>query len=522
VSDEIQRLRREALIAERNGEMARHRLLMEQIRRIDESAVPVPEEESVMSRAISNIPESAGQFARDFVQPFLHPIDTAKSLADLATGVVQLAIPGEQGNEQVARAVGEYFKDRYGGLENIKETFANDPIGFLGDVSVVLTAGGSLAGRAPGIAGKVGDLAQTAGRAVDPALLATKVAGKGASVAGTGLKHITGITTGAGSVPIEQAFRAGAEGGQRGRTFVSQMRGTGDAADPLQKALAGLKRIRDARGDAYRTGVGGIDMSAKIDPLRIMDPYMRSMQKYIGSTKRNPMFVKGGKAVREKLEEIDEIMRRWGRDPEMHTLEYADDLKRQLDRLWETDPVRGGIVTEVRNKVRNAILEISPEYADVMADYERMTGDIQHLERELSLGSKNPSTTLRKLQSATRDNVNTAYGSRIDLANMLDPSVMPGVSGQALSSPVPRGWGQAIAGGQVAAGVLGAVADPVSLIPSLLMSSPRAMGEVSHALGQATRLAPVGRASLNLGRSARPFMSPLEEEEERRRRLLSQ
>ena len=53
--------------------------------------------------------------------------------------LLNLIIPGEQGNEQIAKEVGNFFAQRYGGLENIKKTFATDPIGMLSDVSIILT-----------------------------------------------------------------------------------------------------------------------------------------------------------------------------------------------------------------------------------------------------------------------------------------------------------------------------------------------------------------------------------------------
>ena len=102
---------------------------------------------SAISQAITNIPSSGKQLGYDMIQPIMHPIQTAKSLKDLGSSIINLFVPGEQGNEQLAKEVGNYFKERYGGLDNIKKTFATDPVALLSDVSIILSGGAMLAPR---------------------------------------------------------------------------------------------------------------------------------------------------------------------------------------------------------------------------------------------------------------------------------------------------------------------------------------------------------------------------------------
>ena len=486
-----------------------------------EAQNPAPSEEGVFSRALSNTPASAMQFGKDMFQPILHPIDTAKSLYELGLGIIQLAIPEEQGNEKMARAVGRHFADRYGGIDNIKETFANDPVGFLGDASVILTAGASLPARVGGKVGEVANIVKNVGRAIDPATLALKSVKKATNLTGQLLSNVGGVTTGTGNVPIEQAYKAGREGGQAAELLIPQMRGNGGNTSTYERAIAGLKKIREARGDQYKKGISEINMGAKINPLRIIEPYQAAMSKYIIQTKKNPNMVMGGKSFEKKLKEIDGIMRQWGLDTELHTVEQADRLKRRLDTLWEVDPVTGSLVTEVRNTVKNAINEISPEYAKVMADYEQITGDIEHLTRELSLTSKNPSTSVRKLQGATRNNVNTAYGTRLDLINELDPNLLPELSGQSLSPLAPRGIARNVTGGTIALGQLAQAVsgfDPFTFLMTMGSQSPRIVGETALKLGQFGKIAsPIGGAAFDLSRNIRPLEQAIMDEEERKR-----
>ena len=131
----------------------------------------------VPGMAMSNFVPSAKQFGSDIVQPFMHPVETAKSLGNLGLGIIQKLIPGEQEAEKYADAVGQFFADRYGGEEELKRTLATDPVGFLADASAVLSGGGTLAARAPGMAGKIGKMTATAGRAIDPMTYAARVPG---------------------------------------------------------------------------------------------------------------------------------------------------------------------------------------------------------------------------------------------------------------------------------------------------------------------------------------------------------
>ena len=90
------------------------------------------EDKSYWEETASNIIPSGKKLLKETADMIMNPIDTAKSLYQLGSGIVQLAIPGESGDdvpEDMARAAGKYFMDRYGSLEKTKESFKNDPVG---------------------------------------------------------------------------------------------------------------------------------------------------------------------------------------------------------------------------------------------------------------------------------------------------------------------------------------------------------------------------------------------------------
>lgn len=112
------------------------------------------EDKSYLQETLSNVVPSGKKLIKETADMIMNPVDTAKSLYQLGSGVVQLAIPGEQKNEEVARAAGQYFADRYGSLEKAKESLKNDPVGVLTEVVGVVTGGAGLGKVAATGAGK--------------------------------------------------------------------------------------------------------------------------------------------------------------------------------------------------------------------------------------------------------------------------------------------------------------------------------------------------------------------------------
>ena len=189
------------------------------------------ENKNVFSQAVSNLDESGVQLVKDIITPFLSPVQTAKDLGSLGSSLINLIKPGEQGNEQLAREVGKFFKDRYGGLENIKKTFATDPLGMLSDVSVLFTGGGSLVAKTGqlsklGALEKVGNVAKNVGK-VDPINAVTS----GSSlILNKGIPKAIEVIGGVPSDATKLAFQSGKQSGiisknKSSQSFLDSMRG---------------------------------------------------------------------------------------------------------------------------------------------------------------------------------------------------------------------------------------------------------------------------------------------------------
>ena len=162
--------------------------------------------------AVTNIPRSAQQFATNLYEAVTSPVQTARGLGMAALGGIakaEQAILPESVTKffrslsarpdlydeavKTAESVGGFYKDRYGSVEQIKNTIATDPVGAAADLSTLLTGGATaLGGVAPKTAGVIGQAA----RYIDPMTLPTKAAGAVMRGGATAVGNIIDAATG--------------------------------------------------------------------------------------------------------------------------------------------------------------------------------------------------------------------------------------------------------------------------------------------------------------------------------------
>lgn len=448
-----------------------------------------------IGETVSNIPASGAKFASDMAQPFIHPVDTLKNVGTLAIGGLNkiapdvntsgIVLPSDQKAEKAANATGEFFKDRYGGMENIKNTVKTDPVGAAADLASVLYGGGTVASKLPGVAGKIGNILQKSGSAVDPVNAAVKTAKGGAALGDALLSNTLGFTTGAGPEAIRGSARAGAAGGAKADAFLDQMRGNVPATDVVDSAKAALENMRKERSADYVKNMAGI----KTDKTQLnFDTIDKAISDVKSSGTYNGKVI--DKSAAQTWRKIDSIIQDWKKsDPsKFHTPEGMDALKKAIGDVRDSSefgtPARR-VADKAYHAVKDQIVQQAPEYAKTMRDYESASSMLKEMEKTLSINPKaNVDTTLRKLQSVLRNNANTNYGQRAKLAEILvdkgADTLMPQLAGQAMNSVTPRslqGIGSALTAGGAA------MANPF-LIPGIAASSPRLVGESAYYAGK--------------------------------------
>lgn len=459
-------------------------------------------------RALENTPSSAYQFGSDIVQAVAHPLQTLQAVGDLGAGALRegarTVLPASVfdtldslGNQEAANrasntasAVGNFYKDRYGSMAGFKKALAEDPVGVLGDVSTVLMGGSTAAAKVPVVGANAAKALQTLSRVVNPITpvsLAGRYVGK---VGGAIAKPLLGAATGTGSDVVGEAYNAGKIGGQYNKAFKRNLRGYEDQAAVVDDAKAAVGNIADQRRAEYQANMRKI--GAANAPIN-MGPIQQKLSSLIDESFMNGHQIASKETI-AKLQDMADLVDEWSSDPSMHNAIGADALKKRIDDLMPSFTEAGNaerVVSAMYDEIKAAIVQQVPEYADAMRAYEASKSVQRELEQTLKLGRKNSADqALRALQSVTRNNVNTNYAARAKQAEMLKNAgateLMPKLAGQALSAKMPRGLMQAVAGGAGAAAFFNPALWPV-VVPGLIASSPRLVGEGANVLGRLAR-----------------------------------
>jgi hypothetical protein len=454
----------------------------------------------VPKQAVMNLPKSVGGVLSNFAEAVTSPVQTLSGAADVAAGTLRNITPApianlinrfennpqaQQRAVNAANAAGGMLRERYGSTEALKNTLATDPAGVASDVGGVLSGGGALASRVPGLAA-AGQTASRVGAAIDPLVLALR----GTQAAGKVVAPVLGFTTGAGSTAINEALQAGRQGGERGAAFTSQMRGTAPVNEVIQTIKPAIQTMRAERQADYRKGMADIGKDATVLDFNAIDKSVADAKK-LGTYKGQII----DESAADTWSKIDKKISDWQKlnPADFHTAEGLDALKKSIGDIVDSSapgtPSRSA-AQKVYNEIKNQIVNQAPEYAKTMKEYELASALLKEVETTLSQNPRaNVDTQVRKLQSIMRNNANTNYGRRDELGRILESqgakNLYPQLAGQALSSPTPRSL-QGIGSALVGAGQ--AVTNPIYGL-GLALTSPRAVGEATYATGRAAKLA---------------------------------
>lgn len=493
------------------------------------------------AQTASNIVPSAKGLLGDMYSMVRHPIQTVQGILGLGHSLVNLAIPGEQGNEELAKAVGEYFADRYGGVENLQRTLRDDPVGLSADITMLIGGGAGIAAKTGGKAGQLAAAVQRAARTVDPANLvvqgargtaqaAAQATARGGAAMGNKLAEVAGVPSGVGRLPLEAAYAAGKKGGDDLKNLLDAMRGRRpqDAIDIdiVNRANAALSALGEARRAAYNRGMGALSSTAvDLTPLKqtIKGLYDQWRVGPNRTLRKDQPGVKRLEEIERKIKEFEDLGATSAPD--------LDALKREIDALMGEAGTGAGrsanaVTSTVRNELRAEIIRVDPEYKAIMEGYEAALKLERELMKDLSLSqTSTDQAALRKLIQSLRDGVNTNMGGRAGQVAGLDPQLTNLIAGRTLAPAVPHGMAKWL-GPVGAAGAGTYMAGPKGLA-ALLTASPRAMGEGAVMAGQmagrmggmgarypqlgqvASRAVPAANMALNATRTALPVQRAL-------------
>lgn len=176
-------------------------------------------------QTLKNVPRSMGQLVGGVYSAVTNPVQTGKTLFKLGVGGTANSLESIAGlagvrnpeqifdleSEDVAKAVGDFYVQRYGSVEAAANTLREDPAGFFSDLGAVVTGvGGAIKGGATAVGALSGAATKSstaltglgrgvrAAQALGGSMVKTGInmeplviAGKGVVMAGRGARNIT-------------------------------------------------------------------------------------------------------------------------------------------------------------------------------------------------------------------------------------------------------------------------------------------------------------------------------------------
>ena len=345
-----------------------------------------------------NVVKSGGKLIGDTVGAVANVFNpdmeknTVANVAKLAAGTAQYLDPTQMLGTQYedkARAVGNFYKDRYGGFDKIGETLYNDPVGVVADVASVATGAGgilkggaSLAGKA-GMVSKAGKIANVGskvaefGNAIDPVLASSKLAGAGANRVFSKVKPIINnkaddlVTAGLGN-PLKQA-NAEQKAGRTVSSFIDEYKLYNRSPETAKQVVQDIGEKFDATAmqsgknlltgkivqafddkiNELRSGSNGVIADATAQQIMELE---RRKQMFLNSivnntTQSSPLNVGLDQATTFRRNVID---------PDVPKSEFG---------LNPTDKGKAGGVKASRDIFRKMSIEIEPELKKLGLDY---------------------------------------------------------------------------------------------------------------------------------------------------------
>lgn len=326
------------------------------------------------------------------------------------------------------------------------------------------------------------------GGALPPAIKAAGMIGSGIrkSVSAVG-RHTLGASTGVGADSISAAYQAGKN---KSTSFLDNMRGNTSFNDVVDEAKSGLQKMRIDRGNEYRSGMVDISNDKSVIPFKPITDAVAKVSS-MGSYKGQQI----NKNAAGTVNELSDAVSNWAslNPAEYHTPEGLDALKQAIGDI--RDGTQFGTAARrsadtVYNAVKDQITSQAPTYAKVMKDYSEASTALSEVEKALSLGNNAAKdTAIRKLQSLMRNNAQTSYGNRLDIAKNLENkggvNILPAIAGQSMNSAMPRGMVGALTKGGAMIGAIGTSGASIPLtLAAAPFTSPRLMGEALYGAGR--------------------------------------
>lgn len=446
---------------------------------------------SIAARTTANIPKSAFKFGKGILT---FPLDVTKNAIAAGKGMVEAGkdgvplssilkeVPHEVVHQTYQTLVPQFLQHIFSGdFGKASATVQNDPVGQILPLILVARQGAESMGKGEQFDSAISKLASPATKAGE----ALKTA------AGQVVSQVFGAGTGAGASSVSEAYKASKAGGDTADAFRKAMRGETSPEEIVKSAHDIVGNIKETRGNAYveqLKNVGEDTNSHDISSITKALKDQMSPEKFNikvgkdGQLDFSRSSIANNGTARADIQGVYDTVKSWGTKSGDRTGIGLDTLKKQLGDFYSPSSQARAFVQGVKTPVVNLLNKEVPGYQDMTSGYSKVSDFLDEIKSATGAGSNSrPDTVFTKLTAAMKGDKEFRL-QIMDEMTKSDPTFMAKIAGTNMSSWIPKGLvGKGI---DVSAGIsaLSHVFNP-AIIPALLATSPRVVGEFARAMG---------------------------------------
>ena len=455
----------------------------------------------------------------------LHPLDTLNDIGKIGSGLVSKA-EGYAGMQQdtgekdkteaMINAIGQHYKDVYGGLLSgdtsglKKELMTKGPIEPLMDAATVLSGGEMALAKAPGMLGKVGALSGNLASAIDPVQNALRIAnvvakpvtwpiGKVApflQAGATGVPKqfvdLANIASTTDNPALKEAFMRGMRSDVQAETVNKSVQALDSLATENSKSYVAAKTALGAEPPAVP-----LDWTSLNDAIDAQEKTTRTVTPsgnvHINNPEADAMLqqvkndVRGTPATENSPGTVGLM-----NDPGFQNLQFFDNYKQQIGRMTygkNLPSATKNVMEQLYGGMKSAITNSYPDYQSLMENSQADINQMKDLVSQMGTSKLPMSKKFAKLNLSGRKPDDTL----INVLGEQDPTLPFLLAGHAFHQVLPNRLQTAL---EAAAAVFTALPHPY-LLSGVVATSPRAMGELNQVVGKARALP--NKLNLNRG-----------------------
>ncbi len=307
---------------------------------------------------------------------------------------------------------------------------------------------------------------------------------KTAASTGKVASQALGATTGAGAESVKQAFNGG-------QAFTDALRGKINPDQIVSTAQDAVQNIAESRRSAYLADLSKLsENKASLDISPINTVLQDKLSAFgikvdnAGNLDFSRSSIANNGSARADVQGVYDTLKTWGTQTGDRTPVGLDTLKKQLSDFYSPSGSARALVQAVKSKVSDVLKEQVPGYTDMTAKYGATSQLLDDIKSATGVGGKAKADTIfTKLTTALKGDKEF----RLEMLGQMQakgaqPDLMEQIAGINMSSAIPKGLVGKSADVGAAFAILGHYFSP-QMIPALLATSPRVVGEFVHALG---------------------------------------